>query len=120
MRQLGCLMVLLGTLLLPQLSQAQSWRVTGTVSKAWSKTLAKRHTANVLGHRNFQLQHLYSGRDALVTEHFKAVPKRGARFTPFAVHVQRAKIEPAIIAPRGTSRVSFSSLQGYAGGLKKR
>jgi hypothetical protein len=48
------------------------------------------------------------------------VPKRGARFTPFAVHVQRAKIEPAIIAPRGTSRVSFSSLQGYAGGLKKR
>jgi hypothetical protein len=95
------------------------WRVTGKVSKRWATKLGYRHTTNLLGHRNFRLQHVRSGRDALFTEHYKAVPKKGARFRPFAVHVQRAKIQPSIIAPRGTSRVSFGSLRGLSSKLKR-
>jgi hypothetical protein len=95
------------------------WRVTGKVSMRWAKKMGYRHTANLLGHRNFRLKHVRSGRDTLFTEHFKAMPKKGTRFRPFAVHVQRAKIKPAIIAPRGTSRVSFGSLRGLSSRLKK-
>ncbi len=99
--------------LLPGLALAKApFTVVGTISKSYAKQLGVRHTANLLGHQRFTLTLVKSGKDQLVTDHYKATAKAGASFKPFAVHVQRAKLEPKLIAPAGTSRVSFGSLKG--------
>ena len=112
MRRLSLVLAVLSLLVLPTLAAAKpSWTVTGKISKSWGRSLAVRHTANLIGNKRFSLTFVRSGRDKLYTDHYKVTPARGATFKPFAVHVQRAKIKPAIIAPRGTSRVSFGALQ---------
>lgn len=115
MRRAAILVILSLLWLLPGASLAKaSFTVVGTISKPYAKQLCVRHTANLLGHTRFTLTLVKSGKDQLVTDHFKATAKPGASFKPFAVHVQRAKIEPKVIAPAGTSRVSFSSLKGWS------
>jgi hypothetical protein len=120
MRRLSLVLAVLSLFVLPGLAPAKpSWTVTGKITKSWGRSLAVRHTANLLGNKRFSLTFVRSGRDKLYTDHYRATPARGASFKPFAVHVQRAKIKPAIIAPKGTSRVSFSALKGLYGYKKK-
>jgi hypothetical protein len=113
MRRAAILVILSLFWLLPGAALAKAFTVVGTISKPYAKQLGVRHTANLLGHKRFTLTLIKSGKDQLVTDHFKATAKTGASFKPFAVHVQRAKIEPKVIAPAGTSRVSFGSLKGW-------